>query len=93
MVRQKERQVNNTDEALTKESYIVDAYYMIANNYYLLYEDQKVVDIYLSQVDKMNELNHPFKEEFKKIAESSNNAIKETNKAAYEKNRKLLESK
>ena len=41
----------------------------------------EVVDIYLSQVDKMNELNHPFKEEFKKIAESSNNAIKETNKA------------
>jgi hypothetical protein len=41
----------------------------------------------------MNELNHPFKEEFKKIAETSNNAIKETNKAAYEKNRKLLENK
>lgn len=81
------------EEALTKESYIIDAYYMLANDYYLLYEDQKVVDIYLSQVDKMNELNHPFKEEFKKIAESSNNAIKETNKAAYEKNRKLLESK
>jgi tetratricopeptide (TPR) repeat protein len=81
------------EEALTKESYIVDAYYMIANNYYLLYEDQKVVDIYLSQVDKMNELNHPFKEEFKKIAETSNNAIKETNKAEYEKNRKLLENK
>ena len=81
------------EEALTKESYIIDTYYMLANNYYLLYEDQKVVDLYLSQADKMNELDHPFKEEFKKIAETSNDAIKETNKAAYEKNKKLLEMK
>ena len=81
------------EESLTKEAYIIDAYYMMANNYYLLYDDQKVVDIYLSQVDKMNELNHPYKEGFKKNAELANDAIKEKDKAAYEKNKKLLESK
>ena len=57
-----------------------------------LYQDKKVIDIYLSQLDVMKKIEYGRIDDFRKIAIDANESFKDSDKKYYEKNKKLLEA-
>lgn len=80
------------EDAENRDSYLQDAYYLLASNYYALYQDKKVIDIYLSQLDVMKKIEYGRIDDFRKIAIDANESFKDSDKKYYEKNKKLLEA-